>query len=314
MRIVFMGTPDFAVPCLRNLVKAGHDIVHVITQPDRPKGRGHKMAAPPVKEAAIELGLPVCQPEKVKTFEVVNLLKELNPELVVVVAFGQILSKEILEIPRYGCLNVHASILPKYRGAAPIHWAIINGEKESGVSIMYMDEGLDTGDVLLVKKVSIEHQDTTGILHDKLAALGAEAIVEAIEKILAGQAERTPQEHEKSNYARLLDKKVELIDWRKSSKDVRNLIRGLNPWPGAFTYIGSKVLKIWEAAETDFESDAILNKVNPGEIIGLSSKGITVATGDGALMITELQLQGSKRMKAADFARGRNIEPGQVLG
>ncbi|TLN04468.1 methionyl-tRNA formyltransferase, partial [bacterium] len=235
MRIIFIGTPDFAVPCLEALVAAGHEIAGVVTQPDRPKGRGHKLTPPPVKVLAEARGLPVFQPERIKHPGFVARLKELAPEMIVVVAFGQLLSKEILTLPERGCVNVHASLLPRYRGAAPIHWAVINGEKETGVTIMYMDEGLDTGDMILWERVPIETGDTTGVVHDKLSAVGARLLVAAVAQIAAGTARRVPQDDTGSTYAPLLNKEVELIPWEKSACEVRNLIRGLNPWPGAFT-------------------------------------------------------------------------------
>ncbi|ADG82645.1 methionyl-tRNA formyltransferase [Thermincola potens] len=313
MKIIFMGTPDFAVPCLKELVKTGHDVVQVITQPDRPKGRGRKLMPPPVKVTAQELGLQVYQPDKIKAPEAVEKIRELAPDAIVVVAFGQLLSRDILAIPRFGCINVHASILPKYRGAAPIHWAVINGEKESGVSIMYMDEGLDTGDVVLVEKTPIAESDTTGILHDKLAFLGARALLRALDLIARGEARRIPQDDSAASYAPLLDKGVELIDWHKTSRQIKDLVRGLNPWPVAYTYFGEKILKIW-TVDVAGEETAADGPFRPGRIIKVvPEEGIYVASGDGAVIIKELQLQGSKKMSAEDFIRGRRIEPGTIL-
>lgn len=323
MRIVFMGTSDFAVPCLEALLAAGHEIAGVVTQPDRPKGRGHKLTPPPVKVLAVERGLKVYQPERVKAPDFVAALKELAPELIVTVAFGQLLSKEILSLPEQGCINVHASLLPRYRGAAPIHWAVINGEAETGVTIMYMDVGLDTGDMILWESIPIEKGDTTGTVHDKLMALGARLLVETVARIAAGTAQRVPQDHAGSSYAPLLTKATELIPWEKSAEDVRNLIRGLNPWPGAHTYFNGQVLKIWAAEPWEEGAapagsggdDSAGPDSKPGRVTAVLPKlGFVVQTGAGRLLITEVQLQGSRRMAAADFVHGRGLTPGTVLG
>ncbi|WP_418790486.1 methionyl-tRNA formyltransferase [Phosphitispora sp. TUW77] len=318
MRIVFMGTPDFAVPCLKALQVSGHEIITVVTQPDRPKGRGHRLSPPPIKTAAIEAGLRVWQPKKIKTQECVAGLRQLLPEIIVVVAFGQLLSKEILEIPRYGCINVHASLLPKYRGAAPIHWALINGETETGVTIMQMDEGLDTGDMILSGKIPVTAEDNTGTVHDKLAGLGAGLLAEALNLIESGKAVRVPQANEFFSYAPLLTKEHEKIDWAKSSVEIYNLVRGLTPWPGAYTMLGNKVLKIWgvQACTTDRIPGPIpeLSEYRPGEVLGIIPEvGFAVATGNGCLAVTELQLQGSRRMQAVDFVHGHDITKGLFL-
>lgn len=324
MRIVFMGTPDFAVPCLEALIVAGHDIAGVVTQPDRPKGRGHKLTPPPVKVLAEDKGLPVYQPERIKQPDFVRVLNELRAEMIVVVAFGQLLSKEILSLPQYGCVNVHASLLPKYRGAAPIHWAVINGETETGVTIMHMDEGLDTGDMILPASIPINADDTTGIVHDKLSALGARLLTEAVAQIAAGTAARVPQDQARSSYAPLLTKELELIPWKNSATEVRNLIRGLNPWPGAYTYFGDKTLKIW-SAEIWAEGIAIGGNAGiremdapvgePGLVTDvLPRSGFVVRTGSGRVLVTEVQLQGNRRMAAADFVHGHGITAGIILG
>ncbi|MBU7006614.1 methionyl-tRNA formyltransferase [Phosphitispora fastidiosa] len=318
MRIVFMGTPDFAVPCLKALKDSGHEIITVVTQPDRPKGRGHRLTPPPVKKAALEAGLRVWQPEKIKTPECVAELRQLSPDIIVVVAFGQLLSKEILEIPRYGCINVHASLLPKYRGAAPIHWAVINGESETGVTIMQMDVGLDTGDMILMGRVPVAPEDTTGTVHDKLAEMGAELLAKAINRIESGKAERVPQDNTSSSYAPLLTKEIEKIDWTRSSVEIFNLVRGLNPWPGAYTQLGDKILKIWgtQACTIDRIPGPIpeFSGHQPGEVLGIIPEvGFAVATGNGCLAVTDLQLQGNRRMKAADFVHGHNITKGVFL-
>lgn len=319
MRVVFMGTPDFAVPSLKALVGAGMDTAGVVTQPDRPKGRGHKLTPPAVKVAALEAGLAVYQPEKIKTPEFIGVLKGLAPELIVVAAFGQLLSREILEIPKFGCINVHASLLPRYRGAAPIHWAVINGETETGVTIMQMDEGLDTGDMIISGKVAITSDDNTGTVHDKLSELGSRLLIEAIGLISAGRAPRIPQDHGQASYAPLLTKDLEKVDWSRSSVEIFNLVRGLNPWPGAYTMMNGKVLKIWsaQACTTDIVPGPVpeLSEFRPGEVLGhIPAVGFAVSTGNGCIALTEVQLQGSKRMSAEEFMRGHGIARGVCLG
>lgn len=322
MRIVFMGTPDFAVPCLEKLLEAGHEIAGVVTQPDRPKGRGHKLTPPPVKVLAEARGLKVYQPERVKHPDFVAILRELAPEIIVTVAFGQLLSREILSLPERGCINVHASLLPRYRGAAPIHWAVINGEPETGVTIMYMDEGLDTGDMILWEGTPIEDGDTTGTVHDKLMAQGARLLVEAVAQIAAGTAKRVLQDSARSSYAPLLTRETELIQWEKSAADIRNLVRGLNPWPGAHTYFNGQVLKIWAAglweegtATAGSSGDDRGSDSKPGMVTTVLPKsGFVVQTGAGRILVTEVQLQGSRRMSAADFINGRGLTPGTILG
>lgn len=310
MKIIFMGTPDFAVPTLEAIIDAGHEVIGVVTQPDRPRGRGQKIAPSPVKEVAEKYGLAIYQPEKVKDASFVAKLKELNPEAIVVVAFGQLLSPEILNIPRLGCINVHASLLPRYRGAAPIHWAIINGEKESGVTTMYMAEGLDTGDMILKREVPIGETDTVGILHDKLAQVGGQLLIETLESLANKTATRTPQNDGDSNYAPMIYKKDELIDWSCPAIDIYNRIRGMNPWPGAYTFYNGKVLKLWGS-----EIQKGLNQEKPGTVIDiLPKRGLIVAAGADRVILTEVQPQGSRRMGAPDFLRGNQIEKGIVLG
>lgn len=301
MRVVFMGTPDFSVPALENIAKH-HQIVGVVTQQDRPKGRGHKMQCTPVKEKALELEIPVYQPEKVKNAEFVEILKNINPDVIVVIAFGQLLSKEILQLPKYGCINVHASLLPKYRGAAPIQWAVIDGEKTSGVATMYMEEGLDTGDVIDVTEIPLEEKETGGSLFDKLSLAGADLILETLKKLENGTAKRMPQNHEASTYAGKITKELGCIDFNDSAVRIERLIRGLNPWPSAYTLLDGKILKIWDA-------DVIKEECNmqPGQIISISRTGIEVATGEGILNIKELQMEGKKRMPADAFLRGYKI-------
>ncbi len=302
MKIVFMGTPDFSVNALENIVKAGHDVVGVITQPDKPKGRGGKMQYTPVKEKALELGLDVYQPQRVKETEFIEKLKEMNPDAIVVIAFGQILPKEILDMPKYGCINVHASLLPKYRGAAPIQWAVIDGEKETGVTTMYMNEGLDTGDIIDKVVVPIDKKETGGSLFDKLAIEGGKLILKTLIELENGTAVRTPQDDSKSNYAGMINKQLGKIDFNKSANEIERLIRGLNPWPSAYTKMDGKTLKIWDADVDDSENDSA-----PGTITEVGKDFIRVATGKGSLKILELQLEGKKRMKTRDFLNGAKI-------
>lgn len=311
MRIVFMGTPDFAVGSLKALCECGkHEIVGVITQPDRPKGRGNKILMTPVKEYALEQGYEVYQPEKVKTPEFVQILRSMQPELIVVAAFGQFLSQEILTMPKYGCINVHASLLPKYRGAAPIQYAIIKGEKESGVTIMQMDIGMDTGAMLDKVVVPIGENTTMGELHDELKEKGAQLLLEVIEKIEAGTAVAEPQNNDEATYATLLDRSMERIDWTKPAQDVHNLIRGFNPAPSTFTTLpNGKNLKLWCSRMTDKTADA-----KPGTVVEISKCSFFVACGSGVLEITELQPESKKRMPAQVFINGRGVQLGDVLG
>ncbi|WP_304273752.1 methionyl-tRNA formyltransferase [Phascolarctobacterium succinatutens] len=310
MRIVFMGTPDFAVGSLQALCESGkHEILAVVTQPDRPKGRGNKLLQTPVKEYALAQGLTVYQPQKVKTPEFVELLHELQPELIVVAAFGQFLSKEILELPKYGCINVHASLLPKYRGAAPIQYAIIKGEKESGVTIMQMDIGMDTGAMLDKVVVPIEENTTMGELHDALREQGAALLLQVIDKIAAGTAVAEPQDNEQATYATLLDRSMEHIDWSKTAQEVHNLIRGFNPAPSTFTKLpNGKSLKIWGSKMTDKSSAAAA-----GTVIETGKHSFFVACGEGVLEITEVQPESKKRMPAQVFLNGRGVQEGDLL-
>ena len=310
MRIVFMGTPDFAVGSLQALCESGkHEILAVVTQPDRPKGRGNKLLQTPVKEYALEQGLTVYQPQKVKTPEFVELLHELQPELIVVAAFGQFLSKEILELPKYGCINVHASLLPKYRGAAPIQYAIIKGEKESGVTIMQMDIGMDTGAMLDRVVVPIAENTTMGELHDALREQGAALLLQVIDKIATGTAVAEPQDDAQATYATLLDRSMEHIDWSKTAQEVHNLIRGFNPAPSTFTKLpNGKSLKIWGSKMTGKSSAAAA-----GTVIETGKHSFFVACGEGVLEITEVQPESKKRMPAQVFLNGRGVQEGDLL-
>lgn len=308
MRAVFMGTPDFAVPTLEAMIEAGHEVVAVFTQPDKPKGRGGKMQFPPVKEKALEHNIPVYQPVKIREPEYVQILTDLQPEVVVVVAFGQILPKTILDIPTHGCINVHASLLPKYRGAAPIQWVIIDGEKETGVTTMFMDVGLDTGDMLLKTVIPMDEKETGGSLHDKLCAAGGKLLVETLEQLEAGTLQRIPQEGE-TCYASMLTKELGHIDWTKPAVEIERLIRGLNPWPSAYTSLDGKTMKIWAASVLNKEAAGAC-----GEIIAVDKHGFEVQTGAGVLKIESLQLEGKKRMDADAFLRGYSLQTGTILG
>lgn len=311
MRVVFMGTPTFAVGSLKALTESGkHEIVGVVTQPDRPKGRGNKVIMTPVKEYALEQGFTVYQPEKVKTPEFVQILRDMNPEIIVVAAFGQFLSKEILDMPKFGCINVHASILPKYRGAAPIQYAIIKGEKESGVTIMKMDIGMDTGDMLDKVIVPISENMTMGELHDELMVKGATLLLEVMEQIQAGTANPIPQNNAEATYATLLNRSMECIDWSKTAKEVHDLIRGFNPEPSTFTSLpNGKKLKIWGSQLTDKTSEA-----KPGTVVEINKRTFYVACGTGVIEITEVQPESKKRMPAQVFINGRGVQVNDVLG
>lgn len=298
-----MGTPDFSVPVLDALIEAGHEIAGVVTQPDKPKGRGKAVAMTPVKEKALEHGLSVYQPLKVRTPEFVQVLRELKPDVMVVVAFGQILTKEVLDIPPLGCVNVHASLLPKYRGAAPIQWAVIDGEKETGVTTMMMDEGIDTGDMLEKEIVPIEDEETGDSLHDKLMAAGARLIVSTLKKIQDGTIERTPQTDEETCYARMLKKDMGDVDWSLDAHAIERLVRGLNSWPGTYTKWNGKTVKIWKAKAVDREYEGAL-----GEAVYVDKETILVKTGKGCLSLLELQPEGKKRMAADAFLRGYQVD------
>ena len=308
MKIVFMGTPDFAVSTLESLVKGGHEVIAAVTQPDKPKGRGKAVQLTPVKEKAMEYEIPVYQPVKARDPEFVELLKGMNPDVIVVVAFGQLLPKAILDIPKYGCVNVHASLLPKYRGAAPIQWAVIDGEEVSGVTTMLMDEGLDTGDMLEKAEIVLDEKETGGSLFDKLSALGGELILSTLEKMENGTITRTPQGDSTTSYAKMLKKTMGEIDWHMEAVKIERLIRGLNPWPSAYTSLKGKTVKIWSADVVAGESTG-----NPGRVTVTKDK-LLVECGENFLSITELQLEGKKRMETAAFLRGFTVEDQTVFG
>lgn len=297
-RILFMGTSDFAVPTLKALHGAGYPICLVVTQPDRPAGRGLDLKPSPVKSAAVELGLPLYQPEKVRFPEAVETLKAQQPDLTVVAAYGQILPPSVLQIPKVTALNIHGSILPKYRGAAPIHYAVMAGEKETGVTIMYMNEKLDEGDMLLVKKTPIHPEETTGDVHDRLASLGAEGLLEALRLLSEGKAPRIPQDHSQATFSPSIKKEQCRVRWEISAREAVDQIRGLAPWPVAETYWKGIPLRLYKALELDGENG------NPGEIVRVSKEGIEVSTGKGRVLLKELQPPGKKRMGAYDFTLG----------
>lgn len=306
MKILFMGTPDFAVPCLEKLIKDGHNIVGVLTQPDKPQGRKMKLTPPPVKELALQNNLEVYQPESLKNDAIKPLLEEKQPELIVVVAYGKILPKYVLDFPKYGCINVHGSLLPRWRGAAPIQWSIIAGDKTAGVTTMKMSEGLDTGDMLLKYETEIGQTETAGELFDRLALSGAELLHDTIEQIDSIVPE--VQDESKANYAHMLDKQIAQIDWSKSNKEIDCLIRGLNPWPIALTTLNGERLKVYSASLQNASGKA-------GEVLQADSKnGLLVACGEGAMLLNEIQAVGGKRMNAKDYLRGHKIEVGSILG
>lgn len=309
MKIVFMGTPDFSVPALEELAKV-HQVAAVVTQQDRPKGRGHKMQYTPVKEKALELNIPVYQPEKVKNPEFVDILREINPDVIVVIAFGQILSKEILDLPKYGCINVHASLLPKYRGAAPIQWAILNGDKTTGVTTMYMDEGMDTGDIILKKEVSINDNQTTGELWDELKKIGGDLLVDTLEEIKNGTAPRIKQDKDFS-MAPMLSKSMAQINWNtKTAEEIKNLVRGLNPIMGAYTFLKGKKIKFWKVQIIDENEIQVenMNFLKNGTVIISDSKdGIYIKCKDGIIKILEIQGENAKRMTIQEYLRGNPI-------
>ena len=312
-RVVFMGTPDFAVPSLEALIAAGYEVAAVFTQPDKPRGRSGKMAFSPVKEAALAHGIAVYQPVRVRNPENVKILREIDPDVIVVVAFGQILPKEIVELPPYGCINVHGSLLPKYRGAAPVQWAVIDGEKQSGVTIMRMDEGLDTGDMLLKSVCDLAEDETGGSLFERLKEDGARTLVKALQGLEEGSItpEKQP-EQSPTPYARMLTKEMGRIDWNKSARSIEQLIRGLDPWPSAWTVLGGRQLKLWKSCA--MTEDVNTPVCQAGTVVAVNKDSLVVQTGEGLLKIFELQLEGKKRMDAGAFLRGAKVEEGTVLG
>lgn len=311
MKIVFMGTPDFAACALRALIAAGHEITAAVTQPDKPKGRSGEPVPSPVKVCALENGIPVLQPRRIKNPEAVEELKAYDADVYVVAAFGQILSKEILELPPFGCLNIHASLLPRYRGASPIQHCLMEGDEITGVTIMRMDEGVDTGDMLYKKEIAVSAEDNYETLHDKLSTLGGEAVTEALSLLEAGRLVPEKQRQELSSYAPLIRKEMGRIDFSRDAEVIEHLIRAMTPWPSAYTSCRGKQLKIWRAASLGAED---VQGRTPGEIIALTKDSVTVAAGRGALVINELQLEGKRRMTVHDFLLGVKLQQGEVLG
>lgn len=308
MKIVFMGTPEIAVPCLEKLIEENHEIVGVVTRTDKPKGRGKKLAMPPVKEIAVKNDINVYQPKRARDEDFINEIRVLSPDLIIVVAYGQILPKEILEIPKYGCVNVHVSLLPKYRGSAPINWVIINGEEKTGVSTMYMDEGLDTGDIILQKEINLNDEITAGELHDKIMYMGADLLKDTVNMIESGNAPRTKQVDSESSYAPIMDKSLGKIDFSKSAKEIHNLVRGVNPWPSAHTNYDGETMKVWKTKITVEDSTK-----EPGTIVEVNKDGIKVCTKDKVILLEEIQMPNKKRVLVGEYIKGNTIKIGVVL-
>ena len=308
MRVIFMGTPDFAVGTLEEIIKAGHEVVLTVTQPDKPKGRGNAVQFTPVKECALAHDIPVFTPKKIREPENIEYLRKFQPDIIIVAAFGQILSKTILDMPKYGCVNVHASLLPKYRGAAPIQWAVINGDEVSGVTIMRMNEGIDTGDMIAKRELRLAEDETGGSLFDKLADLGAKLCVETMEMIEKGTAVYTPQNSEAATHTSMIRKEMGDISWNRSAMEIERLIRGLNPWPSAYTHLDGKTFKIWKA---EIVSEG--TEYNPGCIVKGGKNELLVQTGEGILSLQEVQLEGKKRMDIGSFLRGYPVKEGNFF-
>ncbi len=331
MRIVFMGTPDFSVPVLETLIDSCHQVAAVVTQPDKPKGRGKEIQMSPVKETALRYGIPVFQPVRARDASFIDEMRALNPDVMVVIAFGQILSGELLRVPRYGCVNIHASLLPKYRGAAPIQWAVINGDKETGITTMMMDEGMDTGDILEKRVIFLEKKETGGSLFDRLSLLGGELILSTLDKLEKGALVRMPQNHQEATYVKKISKAFGEVDWAMDGAAIERLIRGLNPWPSAYTWLNGKLLKLWEADVLPDAGQAFTERGGGfaaadrapgtsgetpacGQVISATEEGLKVQTGAGILNITSLQLEGKKRMDTGAFLRGFAVQEGARLG
>lgn len=308
MKILFMGTPDIAKGCLEKLINEKREVIGVVTQADKPIGRGKKMGMPPVKELALEHNIPVYQPIKARDEEFINTLKEINPDVIVVVAYGQILPKALLDIPKLGCINVHVSLLPKYRGAAPINWVIINGEQKTGVTTMYMDEGLDTGDMILTEEFDLNDEITAGELHDKMRDIGADVLIKTLNQIENGTAPRIPQNHEEFTYAPIMNKSLGKIDWSKSAREIHNLIRGVNPWPSAYTNYKDSTMKIWKTEVLNENSDK-----EPGTILEVDKDGMKVSTKDGVILVKEIQMPGKKRVLVSEYIKGNSIDIDTIL-
>ncbi|PYI54349.1 methionyl-tRNA formyltransferase [Paenibacillus flagellatus] len=313
MNVVFMGTPDFAVPSLKALIREGYNVVAVVSQPDRPKGRKRELAPTPVKAEALAHGIPVLQPLKLRDPAAVEEIRALRPDLIVTAAYGQILPKSVLSMPKHGCINVHASLLPKYRGGAPIHHAVMHGEPTTGVTIMYMAEGLDTGDMISRTELPILDDDTTGTLFVKLSEAGADLLVRTLPDLLAGRIEAVPQNDGEATYAPNISREQERIDWTKTSTELFNHIRGLNPVPGAFTLLNGEVFKVWESRKPSGRSPSGADRA-PGTVLQMTDDGLEVATGDGSIWLTRVQPAGKKAMSVSELRRGAPIAPGTILG
>lgn len=308
-KIIFMGTPDFAVPCLAQVIEDGYTVCGVFTQPDKPKGRGYKLTPPPVKELALHHNIPVYQPDSLKTEDIAKTLRDLKPDVIVVVAYGKILPKSILEIPPLGCINIHASLLPKYRGAAPIQWSIINGDTVTGVTSMYMAEGLDTGDMIQKEEIEILPDETAGQLHDRLSHAGSRVLSQTLKDIFNKTAQRQPQQEKDSCYVAMLDKKMAQINWNRDATSIYNLVRGLNPWPIAFTTLDGEKIKVYQARPLLEPSGLPCGQVIKAD----PSCGFVVSCRDGKVEIVEMQAEGGKRMLARDYLKGHRIEEGSIL-
>ena len=315
MRAVFMGTPEIAATVLKSVLASRHEVVAVVTQPDKPKGRGHEMAFPPVKEVALEAGLPVLQPQRARDEGFIDELKALNPDIILVAAYGKLLPKAILDMPKFGCINVHASLLPKYRGASPIQWAVLNGDEKSGVTIMHMAEEMDTGDIILTEEVVLSKDETAGSLHDKLAEIGGPLLISAMDALETGRAPRIRQNHEEATYVKMLEKTMGNLDFSWPAVQLERFIRGLNPWPTAYTKLDGKLFKLWKA-ETVPEEDVVKESKSfePGTIVSVGKDSFDVLTGEGLLRVRELQIEGKRKMTAEEFLRGFKLEVGTVLG
>ncbi|MEK4535377.1 methionyl-tRNA formyltransferase [Peribacillus sp. FSL K6-1552] len=311
-KIIFMGTPDFSVPVLKRILDEGYDVIAVVTQPDRPVGRKKVLTPPPVKVEAEKQGIPVYQPEKIREKEDLEKIIALKPDLVVTAAFGQILPNELLEAPKYGCINVHASLLPELRGGAPIHYSILQGKEKTGITIMYMAEKLDAGDILTQEEVTIEEEDNVGTLHDKLSKVGSDLLAETLPKLINDELNAIKQDEDKATFAPNIRRSEEKIDWSKTGEDIYNHVRGLNPWPVAYTLLNESILKIWQANKLEHNNQAV-----PGTIIDVRNDGFVVSTGnETAILVTELQTSGKKKMPAKDYLRGAGsfIKAGMKLG
>ncbi len=315
MRAIFMGTPEIAATVLKSVLASKHEVVAVVTQTDKPKGRGHEMAFPPVKEVALAAGIPVLQPQRARDEAFIEQLKAYQPDIILVAAYGKLLPKAILDMPRFGCINVHASLLPKYRGASPIQWAVLNGDEKSGVTIMHMAETMDTGDIIMTKEVVLDEEETAGSLHDKLAEIGGPLLIEAMDALETGRAPRIRQNEEEATYVKMLDKTMGNLDFSKPAVQLERWIRGLNPWPTAYTKLDGKMLKLWKAEVLSAEEAGKSSKgLDTGAIIAVSKDSFDVLTGDGVLRIKELQLEGKRKMTAEEFLRGFTLEAGTLLG